>query len=104
MTFNHICDGCYGLCDGLCYGQNQRVYWLVTGVTGYVRARARKCVLRMRLIVSIVCASPARVWANARHTRNTRHTLALVRVTSVTGSRAPRNTPSHLKNIKLERV
>lgn len=63
--------GCDGGVMGFVMGKYRAFIGLLRGVMGYARTYARECILHTRIIVTIACASPARVYANARHARHT---------------------------------
>lgn len=85
--------GVMGYVMGCVMGKCRTVVGLRWARWAIACAYARECISRTRIIVTIACASPARAWANAHHTRNTHHTQALARSRRVTGSRAPHLNP-----------
>ena len=92
--------GCDGGVTGFVMGKSRAVIGLLRGVMGYACAYARECVLRTRIIVTIACVSPARVYANARHARNTPSQASTHAGFTCYVVRAHPITPHHILKIK----
>lgn len=90
--------GCDGGVMGFVMGKSRAFIGLLRGVMGYACAYARGGIFQSRIIVTIACASPARVYANARHARNTPSQASTHAGCGCDGVRAhPITPPSHLK-------